>query len=489
MGRLAERGYGRLVPETTSNASVLSRKPQTHIGQRNNLVSPLQVRKANILRLFSNKKKKELCPKLVQDLLLHLTTIIGHSSTHYPLRKADLIAVESKARKVANKVVYLASQSSPGTTTALSTAFGACFEQEERREMSQLREHQEHALFNLITSQLLPYFVYPYWPALANPKLAHNSGKRELVAGLKRLGYFSYMLNTCKSNEVLLDDSFFEIPNSTKSRRERNSLSIARTFLRNALRLEPTSHRAWLDLGLVLKSKGSLTARGCGLLPGSIRAPRIVTNSGLLRAASHHVALETHICYLNWRPYFSLVCMRPSLFAYPLRLVVITSGQLPFPVWSTISFLLKKNKGQLTKPSCFLSLENRSLAVAALIFVSPTNFLGSTRPSFLPTNVFDSNNPTSLLVLSSLSTNALVDSSMDFTMHREVRNIVIDDIMKALTKNSVGKGGVLECHPYNYSINANLNIRTRTRCGTCILFPVAVYIVVVKRGKKCCVVG
>lgn len=37
-----------------------------------------------------------------------------------------------------------------------------------------------------------------------------------------------------------------------------NSLSIARTFLRNALRLEPTSHRAWLDLGLVLKSEGSL---------------------------------------------------------------------------------------------------------------------------------------------------------------------------------------------------------------------------------------
>jgi len=39
--------------------------------------------------------------------------------------------------------------------------------------------------------------------------------------------------------------------------------------------------------------------------------------------------------------------------------------------------------------------------------------------------------------------NALVDSSMDFTMHREVRNIVIDDIIKALTKNSVAKGGVL----------------------------------------------
>ncbi|XP_025798049.1 protein NPGR1 isoform X2 [Panicum hallii] len=37
-----------------------------------------------------------------------------------------------------------------------------------------------------------------------------------------------------------------------------NSLSIARTFLRNALRLEPTNHRAWLSLGLVLKAEGSL---------------------------------------------------------------------------------------------------------------------------------------------------------------------------------------------------------------------------------------
>ncbi|TVU48050.1 hypothetical protein EJB05_07672, partial [Eragrostis curvula] len=37
-----------------------------------------------------------------------------------------------------------------------------------------------------------------------------------------------------------------------------NSLSIARTFLWNALRLDPTSHRAWMDLGLVLKSQGSL---------------------------------------------------------------------------------------------------------------------------------------------------------------------------------------------------------------------------------------
>ena len=37
-----------------------------------------------------------------------------------------------------------------------------------------------------------------------------------------------------------------------------NSLSIARTYLRNALRLEPTNHRAWLSLGLVLKAEGSL---------------------------------------------------------------------------------------------------------------------------------------------------------------------------------------------------------------------------------------
>ncbi|KAL5210988.1 hypothetical protein ABZP36_006611 [Zizania latifolia] len=36
------------------------------------------------------------------------------------------------------------------------------------------------------------------------------------------------------------------------------SLSIARTFLRNALRFEPTNHQAWLGLGLVLKSEGSL---------------------------------------------------------------------------------------------------------------------------------------------------------------------------------------------------------------------------------------
>jgi tetratricopeptide repeat protein 7 len=36
------------------------------------------------------------------------------------------------------------------------------------------------------------------------------------------------------------------------------SLSIARAFLQNALRLDPTSHRAWMDLGLVLKSEGSL---------------------------------------------------------------------------------------------------------------------------------------------------------------------------------------------------------------------------------------
>lgn len=37
-----------------------------------------------------------------------------------------------------------------------------------------------------------------------------------------------------------------------------SSLSIARTFLRNALHLEPTNHRAWLSLGLVLKAEGSL---------------------------------------------------------------------------------------------------------------------------------------------------------------------------------------------------------------------------------------
>ncbi|KAL6648631.1 hypothetical protein ACP70R_012855 [Stipagrostis hirtigluma subsp. patula] len=43
-----------------------------------------------------------------------------------------------------------------------------------------------------------------------------------------------------------------------------NSLPIARTFLRSALRLDPTCHRAWLDLGLVLKSEGSvLEAAGC----------------------------------------------------------------------------------------------------------------------------------------------------------------------------------------------------------------------------------
>ena len=72
-----------------------------------------------------------------------------------------------------------------------------------------------------------------------------------------------------------------------------NSLSIARTFLRNALRLEPTSHRAWLD-PWTCPEIWRITARGCGLLPGSIRAPRIVTDSGLLRAASHHAALGTH---------------------------------------------------------------------------------------------------------------------------------------------------------------------------------------------------
>lgn len=34
------------------------------------------------------------------------------------------------------------------------------------------------------------------------------------------------------------------------------SLPIARSFLMNALRLEPTNHEAWLSLGLVSKSQG-----------------------------------------------------------------------------------------------------------------------------------------------------------------------------------------------------------------------------------------
>ena len=36
------------------------------------------------------------------------------------------------------------------------------------------------------------------------------------------------------------------------------SLPIARSFLMNALRLEPTNHDAWFNLGLVSKMEGSL---------------------------------------------------------------------------------------------------------------------------------------------------------------------------------------------------------------------------------------
>lgn len=36
------------------------------------------------------------------------------------------------------------------------------------------------------------------------------------------------------------------------------SLPIARSFLMNALRLEPTNHDAWFNLGLVSKTEGSL---------------------------------------------------------------------------------------------------------------------------------------------------------------------------------------------------------------------------------------
>lgn len=38
----------------------------------------------------------------------------------------------------------------------------------------------------------------------------------------------------------------------------RQSLPIARSFLMNALRLEPTNHEAWLNLGYVSKMEGSL---------------------------------------------------------------------------------------------------------------------------------------------------------------------------------------------------------------------------------------
>lgn len=65
--------------------------------------------------------------------------------------------------------------------------------------MSQLREHREHALFNLITSQLLPYFVYPYWPALANPKPAHNSGKRAAPGSKDNRSYFFLYINYANS--------------------------------------------------------------------------------------------------------------------------------------------------------------------------------------------------------------------------------------------------------------------------------------------------
>lgn len=36
------------------------------------------------------------------------------------------------------------------------------------------------------------------------------------------------------------------------------SLPIARSFLMNALRIEPTNHEAWLNLGLLSKSQGLL---------------------------------------------------------------------------------------------------------------------------------------------------------------------------------------------------------------------------------------
>lgn len=36
------------------------------------------------------------------------------------------------------------------------------------------------------------------------------------------------------------------------------SLPIARSFLMNALRLDPTNHDAWMNLGLISKMEGSL---------------------------------------------------------------------------------------------------------------------------------------------------------------------------------------------------------------------------------------
>lgn len=38
----------------------------------------------------------------------------------------------------------------------------------------------------------------------------------------------------------------------------RQSMPIARSFLMNALRLEPTNHDAWMNLGLISKMEGSL---------------------------------------------------------------------------------------------------------------------------------------------------------------------------------------------------------------------------------------
>lgn len=36
------------------------------------------------------------------------------------------------------------------------------------------------------------------------------------------------------------------------------SLPVARSFLMNALRLDPTNHDAWMNLGLIAKMEGSL---------------------------------------------------------------------------------------------------------------------------------------------------------------------------------------------------------------------------------------
>lgn len=37
-----------------------------------------------------------------------------------------------------------------------------------------------------------------------------------------------------------------------------DTLPVAKSFLLNALKLEPTNHKAWLNFGLVLKMEGSL---------------------------------------------------------------------------------------------------------------------------------------------------------------------------------------------------------------------------------------